>query len=120
MACRRLAAGLAAAYRRWPTGIYALWYPIKERPWVWRLHEALAATGITRQLVAELTIYPEDDGRRLCGCGMVVVNPPWQLEPALIEALGWLHGVLGLESGSSAGGVRVDWLVPEAPTRNGY
>jgi len=107
----RLIAGFAEAHRRWPTGVYALWYPIKERPWVWRLHEALAATGIPRQLVAELTLYPEDDWRRLNGCGLVVVNPPWRLEAALGEALGWLHGVLGL----GGGGARVDWLVAEAP-----
>ncbi len=27
----RLAAGLAAAFRKWPTGIYLAWYPIKGR-----------------------------------------------------------------------------------------
>ena len=27
----RLAGALAAAHRKWPTGIYMLWYPIKER-----------------------------------------------------------------------------------------
>ena len=27
----RLALGLAAAHRKWPTGIYQLWYPIKDR-----------------------------------------------------------------------------------------
>ena len=27
----RLASGLAAAHRKWATGIYALWYPIKGR-----------------------------------------------------------------------------------------
>ena len=26
----KLVAGLKAAYRRWPTGIYALWYPVKD------------------------------------------------------------------------------------------
>ncbi len=107
----RLVAGLAAAHRRWPTGVYALWYPIKERPWVWRLHEALAATGIRRQLAAELTIHPEDDWRRLNGCGMIVINPPWRLDGDLAALLPRLHRALA--SGAEAGGWKLDWLVPE-------
>ncbi len=106
----RAVRGLALAHRRWATGVYALWYPIKERAWVWRLHEALIATGIGRILAMEVTVLPEGDWRQLAGCGMVVVNPPWTLEPALAELLPWLHGVLG----AGAGGARVEWLVPEA------
>ena len=109
----RLVAGLAAAHRRWPGGVYALWYPIKERPWVWRLHEALAATGIRRQLVAELTVSPEDDWRRLNGCGMIVINPPWQVDGAISGLLSRLHGALAAGDGDGAGGWRVQWLVPE-------
>ncbi|MEI6560228.1 MAG: 23S rRNA (adenine(2030)-N(6))-methyltransferase RlmJ [Rhodospirillaceae bacterium] len=105
----RLVAGLAAAHRRWPTGIFALWYPIKERAWVWRLHEALVATGIGRQLMVELTVLPEDDWRRLNGCGMIVINPPWQLDGALTGLLPWLHHALA----PGTGGSRVAWLVPE-------
>jgi 23S rRNA (adenine2030-N6)-methyltransferase len=106
----RSVAGLAVAHRRWATGIYALWYPIKERAWVWRLHEALIATGIPRMLAFELTLWPEGDWRRLGGCGMVVINPPWQLDSALAELLPWLHGALG----TGAGGVRMEWLASEA------
>ena len=105
----RLVDGLAAAHRRWPTGQFALWYPVKERAWVWRLHEALVATGIRRQLVAELTILPDDDWRRLNGCGMILVNPPWQIDATLATLLPRLHRALAVE----AGGWRVDWLVPE-------
>ncbi len=105
----RLVEGLTLAHRRWPTGIYALWYPIKDRAWVWRLHEALGATGISRILSVELTRNAEDDWQRLNGCGLILVNPPWQLEDAVSEALVWLHGVLG----NGGGGTRVSWLVPE-------
>ncbi|CAK0774697.1 Ribosomal RNA large subunit methyltransferase J [uncultured Gammaproteobacteria bacterium] len=105
----RLAKGLATAWKRWPTGIYALWYPIKERPSVWRFHEAIAKSGFTKALVAELTIHPEDDWRRLNGCGMVILNPPWQAE-IWLAALGHaLHRALAPAGGGSV----VQWLIED-------
>ncbi|WP_207459576.1 23S rRNA (adenine(2030)-N(6))-methyltransferase RlmJ [Azospirillum sp. SYSU D00513] len=106
----RLAEGLKAAHRRWPTGIFALWYPIKERPAVWRFHEALESAGIPKILTVELTWHPEDTHTRLNGSGLMIVNPPWRLDESLREALPALHAALP----STGGGVTVDWLVPEA------
>lgn len=104
-----MAAALARAHKRWPGGIYALWYPIKERPAVWRFHEALAEAGIPRILTAELTIHDEDTHLRLNGCGMVIVNPPWKLDETLAEVLPALQDRLAV----TGGGSRVNWLVPE-------
>jgi 23S rRNA (adenine2030-N6)-methyltransferase len=106
----RLIAGLTAGHRRWPTGSYAVWYPIKERPWVWRLHDAVVASGIPRVLAAELTILPEERWQQLIGCGLLLINPPWRLEETLGALLPWLHGAFAAE----AGGVRLEWLAPEA------
>lgn len=110
---QQASAALASAHARWPTGLYALWYPIKERPWVWRLHEAVAATGIARVLNAELLVHPEDDARRLNGCGFLLVNPPWLLEQDLGELLPWLHQTLA--PNPTGNGWQVNWLVPESP-----
>ncbi|CAK0753160.1 Ribosomal RNA large subunit methyltransferase J [Azospirillaceae bacterium] len=103
----RLARGLQTAYRRWPTGVYLAWHPIKERAAVWRFHEALIAAGIQKMMAAELMILPEDDIRRLNGCGMIVVNPPWRFDQKLRDLLPVLHRSLG----AVAGGGRIDWLV---------
>lgn len=107
----RMAAALAKAHRRWPTGVYALWYPIKERAAVWRFHEAVEKAGIPRVLVAELTTHPDDTHQRLNGCGMLIVNPPWRLDAALRTLLPAIHAQLP----GTGGGARVDWLAPEAP-----
>ena len=107
----RLADGVIQAYRRWPGGIYVLWYPIKERPAVWRFHEALADSGIPRQLLVELTVHPEDTHLRLNGSGLVIINPPWRLAETLTEALPALHAALP----HSGGGAKVAWLVGENP-----
>lgn len=108
----RIVAGLARAHRRWPTGIYAVWYPIKERPAVWRFEEAMAEAGIPKILIAELTIHAEDTHLRLNGCGMAIVNPPWKLDETLAEVLPSLHDALP----GTGGGSRVAWLVAEAPS----
>jgi 23S rRNA (adenine2030-N6)-methyltransferase len=111
----RLVAGLVTAHQRWPTGCYAVWYPIKERSWVWRLHEAVAATAIPRILVAELTHHPEHLWQRLIGSGLMLINPPWQLDAALEQLLPWLHRAFA----SEAGGARVSWLTAEADAAAG-
>jgi 23S rRNA (adenine2030-N6)-methyltransferase len=111
----RLVEGLVLAHRRWPGGIKALWYPIKERPAVWRFHEALEASGVPKLLSIEVTVHPEDTHQRLNGTGLIVANPPWRLEEALHEALPALHRAMG----AAGGGVRIDWLVPESGPEGG-
>lgn len=85
----RCADRLARAVRRWPTGIYALWYPIKHPAEPDELARALAAGLQVPALRLELSVVPAD-GTRLAGTGMIVVNPPWTLQAdamALLPAL---------------------------------
>ncbi|TWB21885.1 23S rRNA (adenine2030-N6)-methyltransferase [Nitrospirillum amazonense] len=105
----RLVAGLALAHSRWPTGIYALWYPIKDRAVSWRLHQRLEDNGIPKILAAELTW--NDDARmdRLNGSGMILVNPPWQLDETLRQMLPALHEALGFTQGIA----HVEWVAGE-------
>lgn len=111
----RLAEVLRQAHRRWATGIYLLWYPIKERPAVWRFHEALAASGVPRILTIEFLTHDESTHLRLNGCGLAVINPPWRLDTLAAEALTAVHQALP----HSGGGVRIDWLVPEEKSTSG-
>jgi 23S rRNA (adenine2030-N6)-methyltransferase len=104
----RLAAALAAAHRKWRTGIYLLWYPIKSRRQTEPFGRRLAALGIARMLRVELTINAEAGGR-LNGCGLVVVNPPWRLAAELDRLLPALAACLG----GGHGAWRQDWLAGE-------
>ena len=76
----RLSAGLAAALRKWPTGIYVAWYPIKGREGPDALAGALRRSGIEKALRLEMTVAPPAADGRLGGCGLIVVNPPWRLQ----------------------------------------
>ena len=106
----RLARGLQQAYRRWSTGVYALWYPIKARRPVDGFLDTVARSGIRRVFVAEQMITAGDDPERLNGCGLLIVNPPWQV-PAQVGAV--LAVLAPMMAQAGAGRWRADWLVPE-------
>ncbi len=78
-----LVEGLSAAWRKWPTGIYLAWYPIKEPEPVAGLIRRLYGSGITRLLRAELVGAGRTDAPGLRGSGQIVVNPPWNLQDEL-------------------------------------
>jgi len=105
----RLTQALTGALARWRNGVFACWYPLKAGPRVERFHSALVQSGLRKLLLAELTVQPTDSPIGLNGSGMLLVNPPWQLDTELPEVLGELHELLG----SASGGVSVRWLVGE-------
>lgn len=106
----RLAAGLALAHRKWATGIYALWYPLKDRRGVNAFLADVKASGVPRVLRAELTVRRPADGE-LFGTGMLIVNPPYVLEDELKALLPPLAERLAEEG---RGGWTVDWVRGEA------
>ena len=111
---RRLAHGLAAAHRKWASGIYALWYPIKGSAQRDALAKDLRRKGIAKMLRSELIVAPLSNPERLNGCGMIIVNPPWPLEVELARLLPDLAGILGRDG---KGSFHLDWLSGEtAPT----
>ncbi|WP_313565520.1 23S rRNA (adenine(2030)-N(6))-methyltransferase RlmJ, partial [Acinetobacter sp.] len=69
---------LVAAYKKWPTGVFAVWYPIKDRAMIERFEKKMFKTGIRRQLVCEVCVWPDDTPVGLNGCGLLVINPPWK------------------------------------------
>ena len=100
-----LARALAAAHRKWPTGIYALWYPVKDARETEGFSRRLTRLGIPRTLQAEL-ILPDREGLR--GSGLTLVNPPWRLESELAVLLPALLSVL--TDAPSAGRTTTRWL----------
>jgi 23S rRNA (adenine2030-N6)-methyltransferase len=106
----RLAGGIAAAHRKWPTGIFMAWYPIKQQRDCDAFGRRVARLGIPKILRAELTIGPQADASRLAGSGLLVVNPPWTLERELTLLLPALGAIL---SRGGASGVRLGWLAGE-------
>jgi 23S rRNA (adenine2030-N6)-methyltransferase len=80
---REVTAALVEATRRFPTGVLAAWYPIKDErtigPWQSECLRALRATLALPPavLASELWLYPRDSRVALNGSGLLIVNPPW-------------------------------------------
>ena len=106
----RVLAGLQLAHERWPRGQYAIWYPQSERAGSTRFRARLRDSGIRRILDLRLAVLPADAPVGMPGCGMLLVNPPWQFDERFTALLPVLHGLL---SPSGAGAHAVEWLVPE-------
>jgi 23S rRNA (adenine2030-N6)-methyltransferase len=106
----RLVEALQLAYRRWATGVYAIWYPLMEANAVRRFERAVEHTGIRKILKLELGVLPESWNQGLRGCGMLVVNPPYGLYEEARPMLDWLWKLL---AEAQTGAARVEWLVPE-------
>jgi 23S rRNA (adenine2030-N6)-methyltransferase len=90
----RLADSLESAHRKWPTGCYVLWYPIKARSEPDTLAKRIGRSGIAKVLRAELLLTPQDPDR-LTGAGLIIVNPPWTLAAELKQLLPSLASALG-------------------------
>lgn len=97
-------------YKRFATGCYAIWYPVVLRQHVKKMIRGLEETGIRKILQIELAVRPDSDQRGMSASGMIVINPPWQLEKQMKKILPYLTDVLVPEgTGSSS----VKWVVPE-------
>jgi 23S rRNA (adenine2030-N6)-methyltransferase len=96
----RLFDGFLNAHRRWPTGIYCLWYPVKDLTAVDRLRVRLAKSGIRRLLRAELTVRERGADGTFNGTGLVICNPPWQFAGVLSALLAGLAPVLAQGDGA--------------------
>ena len=107
----RLAQGLAAAHRKWPTGIYLLWYPIKDQAEVAAFAKSLVRLGIAKMLRVELILPTAGPDTGLRGSGLIAVNPPWTLHDELKLLLPVLAKVM---SRGPLGALSLDWLARES------
>jgi 23S rRNA (adenine2030-N6)-methyltransferase len=104
----RLSGALAQAHRKWASGLYVLWYPIKAREAPDALARRLRRLDVPKILRCELSVAPPRAGAALAGSGLIIVNPPFPLERELQVLLPALARSLAV-----TGGYRLDWLAAE-------
>ncbi|MBI5323164.1 23S rRNA (adenine(2030)-N(6))-methyltransferase RlmJ [Bradyrhizobium sp.] len=96
----RLAKSFRAAFQKWPTGSYLIWYPVKSRRAADTLARevAQAAQGATpagKCLRLEFSVAPQQASGPLASTGLLMVNPPWTLQAELRTILPELEKPLG-------------------------
>ena len=103
-----IAQALTPALARWPNAIYAVWYPIKLRETITPFHRWLGSgVGKSDVLATELLLHADNTPLRLNGCGLAIVNPPWQFD---VHLGGWLPSLTRLLSSGPEATSRIDWL----------
>ncbi len=103
----RLVDGLSRAWRRFSTGVYCLWYPIKKGAPIATFHQALKELEIPKMLCAELSVRSDRETTGLSGSGLIIVNPPYTLKDELHAALPELKRLLAQDRFASQ---RCFWL----------
>ncbi len=101
---------LKEALQRWPTGMYAVWYPIKLRSQVQPFLHGLQRSNCKRVLRVEILVHPDDTPLRLNGAGMVVLNAPWNLDDTLRASLRTMATLLARDQPAEW---KLDWLRAE-------
>ena len=98
---------LREALKRFSTGIYLVWYPVVEPARARKMVRGIAALAKEKILQLELFVRdPVAGSGGMAGSGMLVINPPWQLDVVMQETLPWLVKQLAPDTGSC----RVEWL----------
>jgi 23S rRNA (adenine2030-N6)-methyltransferase len=107
----RLTGAVGEGLLRLPGGVFALWYPLTERARADAFLDGLRDLKLPPTLALELTVAGDGSALKMKGCGLVVMNPPWQFDQEAGPLLAWLAGALAREPGGSS---RCRWLVPES------
>ena len=102
---------LEQGLRRFASGIFLLWYPLKADAVAAQILSGAAALGVQATLQVELRIREAFAGGGLAGSGLVIVNTPWQLDEELSLIVAALAQRLGLGAWGQA---TVKWLVAPA------
>ncbi len=105
-----MADALEGAWTKWPTGTYALWYPIKRPLEAAAFARRISRGTIRRALLLEMDVARVAENAPLSANGMIVVNPPFGFDAEARALLPWLTQTLARGEGARW---RVEWLTGE-------
>ena len=101
---RRATDLLARAWRRFATGTYLLWFPVKSNANAEAVGGELRTLGIGPAVRLDIDVGAglKDPGGRLSSAGLVIVNPPYTFEQEITAAAEFLVPRLGVQDGVPA------------------
>lgn len=93
--------------KRWPTGVYLIWYPIKAHLDMARLTHAARLADFHRTWQVECLVHPRHQAETFNGSGLMILNTPFSVPEAMTAALPALSRYLGLHETHTA------WITSE-------
>ncbi len=84
----QILAHLKIAVRRFIAGVYAVWFPIKDKMAVQNFYNQLRRSNFGEITCCEIQLPQPSVG--LQACGMVIIHPPWQWAEEIAQLLPWL------------------------------
>jgi 23S rRNA (adenine2030-N6)-methyltransferase len=96
---RTVVESVKVAYRKFPSGVYLIWYPALNRTLTGKLESDFIKSGMRNILLAELSIGSGAGDIGMTASGMIIINPPWQLSDSLQTLLPFLQKVLANNNG---------------------
>jgi 23S rRNA (adenine2030-N6)-methyltransferase len=91
----RLADAVTAAWQKWETGIYMVWFPIKDPAALDAFLLRVVSAGLRRLLLLELHIDEARPREKLAASGLLIVNPPYVIEAEARLLLPHLTDIFG-------------------------
>lgn len=92
---QRVVGVMKESLKRFPTGIYLVWYPLINSVSAQRFSEQLQKLPCENWLDVQFAVGRPPEGHGMYGSGMFVVNPPWTLAQQLEQGLDFLSEQLG-------------------------
>lgn len=99
---KRVAAAVVESYRRFATGIFLAWLPLKDANIAASLVGELRSAAVTRTLFLRLDVgrNASDAAGRLSSSGLIVINPPFRFDADMQSAQAELLPLLARGDGA--------------------
>ena len=86
---------LLSAWKKFKSGVFVVWYPIKHRAPIRAFFESLKLTPLRDAIAVEFLRRPDTNPIGLNGCGLLIVNPPYGFEAEAKPILAACEAVMG-------------------------
>lgn len=96
-----LAAALAEAWKRFPVGVYLVWYPLKDRVAADGLLNAVVQAGMRDATTYELFVRDPEIAPGMAGSGLLALNASFALDRQMAKVGPWLAARLAQGPGAS-------------------
>ncbi len=100
--------GLGEGLRRFATGVYMIWYPVKDPARVTRFLRQIKGLGIGKLLNVSLSVAARDAAAGLTETGVLIVNPPFRLKSQIELFLPYFVKALATGPGGPGAGFSID------------